>query len=866
MTKILILLLLFFSNSFLYSQNITGEVKDRNGAGIENASILVWNSTQKEKLLGYYYTDSKGIFTIPFNSKNNIFIEISCINYGTFTEEISNSAKINVVLEKKEIILDEVIIKSEKPIRVKNDSTFYDPSKFLNGTERKVEDLLKKLPGITVNESTGEIKFKGKAIETVKLEDDDLFGSNYSVGTKHISVDMVEQVQAIENYSSNSLLKSIEDSDKVVINLKLKKHKTDFSGDVTMENGYEKKILTSNEITVLGINKNIKLFGFVTQANFGIDTNNLEPINEENNNSVLNVDYLTKKNLSETTGNSFLPAKRTTHNDYFYANNNLMYKISDKIKIKNNFYFFKDNYKMSDLNSVKYINNTDRTTENSYDRNPKYFRFDTKISYNTSKKSLLEEEVVFKTQSTNSQVTTLQNNSNFFQSNLNSNDIFIKSKLEFTLKIAEKKAFQFRSVFANNSIPQSLLSAPNNSFITGLSTSVSEQKSEFKKQIFENSATYLVSTTKMKSTFSLIYLNEKLPFTSQLSEDNFIVTNYLNDNSYNKSILSGNYSLSFKIGNFKLQPFLSFNKIEQKTSSLNEKDIVTPYSFLATYTIKKHSFYLNNELDFKTPTEDFLFANNVLLGNNSVKNNIISLNLIKTNRFSTSYKYDNLTKLFLLKLKFDYSQIQNSQIYNLSINPNFIIYTYFQSPTDIVSKNISLDIDKSFKKANISIKQNTTFNINNYQNAINNFEIRNNLEKSLTTNLFIISYFNYPINFESKFSFSTSSFTSNESNTMSRKSMNYIFRIIAKPFASTTFSFCQDYYKTDLESNDSFTLFDFNFHYKSKKYKWLNFNLYGKNLFNKTNYSQTSTNDYSTMVYQSQLIPRHFLASFSLDF
>jgi hypothetical protein len=270
-------------------------------------------------------------------------------------------------------------------------------------------------------------------------------------------------------------------------------------------------------------------------------------------------------------------------------------------------------------------------------------------------------------------------------------------------------------------------------------------------------------------------------------------------------------------------------------------------------------------LDFKTPTEDFLFSNKVLLNNNTVKNNLISLNLIKSNRFYASYKYDNLTRLFLLKLNFDYSKIQNTYIYNLTINQNFTTFTYFQNPNNIISKSITFDFDKSFKKTNLSIKQSSIYIINNYQNAINNFEIRNNFEKTLTSNLFIISSFNFPINFESKFNFTSTSFTSNN-DIISRKSANYIFRIITKPFQNTTFSFSQDYYKTDLESNDSFTLFDFNFHYKSKKHKWLNFNLYGKNLFNKTNYSQTSTNDYSTMVYQSQLIPRHFLASFSLDF
>ena len=298
MSKYFVFIFYIFSIAVTYSQNIIGIVKDSNGFAIENATVFVWNSDQKQKLLGYYYCNEIGNFEISLKINETVFIEITNINFQTFSKTVKSGDKISVILQKSDVILDEVIIKTEKAIQVKKDSTFYDPKKFLNGTEKKIEDLLKKLPGITVNESTGQIKFKGKNITTVKLENDDLFGSNYTIGTRHISVDMVEQVQAIENYSDNSLLKGIEDSDKVVLNLRIKKNKTDFSGDVTTESGFEKKIFSSNEATILGINKNVKMFGFISQANFGIDSNNLDPFFEEVEIGSKNFDFLAKKNIS----------------------------------------------------------------------------------------------------------------------------------------------------------------------------------------------------------------------------------------------------------------------------------------------------------------------------------------------------------------------------------------------------------------------------------------------------------------------------------------------------------------------------------------------------------------------------------------
>lgn len=55
-------------------------------------------------------------------------------------------------------------MESKQPIRIKNDTTTYNPDAFKDGTERVVEDLIKKLPGMSVEEN-GEIKFKGKSIK-----------------------------------------------------------------------------------------------------------------------------------------------------------------------------------------------------------------------------------------------------------------------------------------------------------------------------------------------------------------------------------------------------------------------------------------------------------------------------------------------------------------------------------------------------------------------------------------------------------------------------------------------------------------------------------------------------------------------------
>ncbi len=49
------------------------------------------------------------------------------------------------------------------PVTMKGDTLIYNADSFKNGTERKLEDVLKKLPGVEINDD-GEIEVEGKEV------------------------------------------------------------------------------------------------------------------------------------------------------------------------------------------------------------------------------------------------------------------------------------------------------------------------------------------------------------------------------------------------------------------------------------------------------------------------------------------------------------------------------------------------------------------------------------------------------------------------------------------------------------------------------------------------------------------------------
>ncbi|MBF6608948.1 MAG: TonB-dependent receptor, partial [Flavobacterium sp.] len=102
------------------------------------------------------------------------------------------------------------------------------------GTERKLEDVLKKLPGVEVN-ADGEVEVEGKRVSKLMVEGKDFFDGDTKLGVKNIPADAIDKVQVLRNYNEIGALKGLENNEEsVAMNIKLKEGKKNFwFGDMT---------------------------------------------------------------------------------------------------------------------------------------------------------------------------------------------------------------------------------------------------------------------------------------------------------------------------------------------------------------------------------------------------------------------------------------------------------------------------------------------------------------------------------------------------------------------------------------------------------------------------------------------------------
>ena len=233
--KCLLLILLVFSQIDMQAQTRTlaGVITDSLNAPLESANILA-RPVSDELQMVFTISDFNGQYRLKLQENEVYDITVSYLGYSLleFKTTLTSDQEKRIILRVAENVLDEVVVIQDIPVTVKEDTISYNPKVFSTGTERKLKDVLEKLPGIEVDKNGG-IKVMGKKVSTLLVDNKPFFGGNTKLGVENIPADAIETIEAIDNYNAVAFLKGLSDSDKMALNIKLKKDKKRFLfGDI----------------------------------------------------------------------------------------------------------------------------------------------------------------------------------------------------------------------------------------------------------------------------------------------------------------------------------------------------------------------------------------------------------------------------------------------------------------------------------------------------------------------------------------------------------------------------------------------------------------------------------------------------------
>lgn len=239
MRSIIALMLLLVASHSFGQLKLEGFIKDSIGTPLELANVIAINQASNT-LESYAITNDQGRYKLNLGKNTTYKVQISYIGMKTFdaiivTKEADIDKSFTLQYDNT---LDEIELTYEMPVTIKGDTIVYNADSFKSGTERKLGDVLKKLPGVEVNDD-GEIEIEGKKVTKVMVDGKDFFDGDSKLATKNIPANAVDKVQVLKNYAEVGQLSGVTNNqDNIAINIKLKKGKEAFwFGDITAGGG-----------------------------------------------------------------------------------------------------------------------------------------------------------------------------------------------------------------------------------------------------------------------------------------------------------------------------------------------------------------------------------------------------------------------------------------------------------------------------------------------------------------------------------------------------------------------------------------------------------------------------------------------------
>ncbi|WP_410880931.1 carboxypeptidase regulatory-like domain-containing protein [Myroides sp. DW712] len=218
--SLVIFLLLLIGFSSKAQQRLKGKIVTTANTPIEGALVVVLKSDNDE-VISYTQSNTSGNFEVELPTTQRVKLSIRHFDYAEYQLPLHSSPSfLPITLIEQTTTLEEILIKPT-PIVQRNDTISYNIESFTTKTDRVLEDVLQRLPGIEITTS-GQIKYQGENINRFYVEGLDLMQGRYTAITKAISPDDIRQVDVYEDHQPIKMLDGKVTTGKPALNIRLK--------------------------------------------------------------------------------------------------------------------------------------------------------------------------------------------------------------------------------------------------------------------------------------------------------------------------------------------------------------------------------------------------------------------------------------------------------------------------------------------------------------------------------------------------------------------------------------------------------------------------------------------------------------------
>ncbi|CAL2094099.1 TonB-dependent receptor [Tenacibaculum sp. 190524A02b] len=881
-------LVLFFLVGFKIngqSCSVVGQVLDeKTKEPIELASALLKN--EKEEIVSYTFSDANGNYKIKIENQGNYFLVFTYLGYQEKKVPVNyregKNIHLNVLLKENNTTLKEVVIHSEKPIIIAKDTVKFKVKYFTKGTEKTVENLLEKIPGIEIGRG-GEIRIGGKEIEKLMIDGDDFFEKGYKVVSKNMPAYPVEEVQVLKNYESNRLLKEIKKGGKVALNLKIEeKFKQIWFGNLNGSSGvFNENSQYGVTFNVMNFGKKSKYYGLGNLNNVGDDAGDITGLLNTNKLDELTIGEENKASqiINFTPYTSGLTEERTNFNQLKLVSLSNIYNINSKIKTRaigffstNNYSFLRNRQDVYNLNLFQLTNNEHYSLE----QNDKTFFTELDVNYDIAKDKILTSKTRYTNINAND-ISKVTFNRVPLNENLYSKKRFLEQKINYTNKFNNSDVLIIKTRFLKQSIPQ--VYNANQFFFENLISAHQnidsvEQRTENDMLFIGAQAHLLKKNNKNLWEFQLgnEFREDKLstdimPYTNEglvidLSKD------YRNRAIYNENDLyfKTKYKHTFK--NFSITGNVNVHKLINRLEDYGKSDeksflYINPKIGFNWNINKKNKIGISYSYAVKNAKILDVYKNYILTNYNSLTKGTGRFNILNESSLFLNYQIGNFGDSFLVNTFLFYNH--NHDFFSTNTN---IENTYTTSEKILIKNrgylNASSSINYYIKDVYTNFKVNLNYSQVQYKNIINDSELREVKSASYNYGMELRSAFKGFFNYHLGVNWITSKIQVVNSQLLTNNTS----------FLDLSFSFksgismdvkTESYFFDGLTSENRYNFVDFKTNYELIKDK-LNIGLIGRNLLNTNSFESVLINDFVTSRTSYRLLPRLVLLNLEYRF
>lgn len=269
--------------AFAQQVTIRGVVKDATDNGplpLVSARLL---AARDSSFVTGTTGDNDGVFVFKPVKAGSYIAVISYLGYKTEYRNVKadgSRSRINlgeILLGSGDVMLQEAVILGKAPeVVVKEDTVEFNADSYKTQPSAVVEDLLKKLPGVEVDEN-GKITANGKEVTKILLDGKEFFSDDPLVASKNLPVEMIEKLQVVDRQSDLARITGVDDGEEeTVINLTIKPGmKKGWFGEAQGGYGYgidnpnryagsvmANYIYDDNQFTIIANSNNVNSLGF----------------------------------------------------------------------------------------------------------------------------------------------------------------------------------------------------------------------------------------------------------------------------------------------------------------------------------------------------------------------------------------------------------------------------------------------------------------------------------------------------------------------------------------------------------------------------------------------------------------------------